>query len=87
MASAGSGGKAKAGEPYVAINAGYEDIRRLDVLVDEAALVNLTHGGREGDGEAQEAAYLQGTLEQPRERLAARILQHQHVAAVLPLKL
>ena len=49
--------------------------------------MNLTHGGREGDGEAQEAAYLQGTLEQPRERLAARILQHQHVAAVLPLKL
>ena len=38
-------------------------------------------------GEAQEAAYLQGTLEQPRERLAARVLQHQHVAAAFPLKL
>ena len=63
----------------------HEDIGRLDVLVDKAAPVHLAEGGRDGDGEAQEASHLQRRAEQPVERLAARILEHQHgPAAVAP---
>ena len=46
--------------------------------MDEPALVKLAHSRRNADGEAQEASHLHGRAEQPVERLAARILEHQH---------
>ena len=55
-----------------------QDIGRLDVLVDEPALVQLTESVGDVDREAQEAPHLHGLAEQPAERLAARVLEHQH---------
>ena len=87
MVSGGSGacrsrgqarGDAEPGEPHLSIRAVHQDIGRLDVLVDEAALVELAQSRGDADGQAQEASYLHGRAEQPVERLAARILEHQH---------
>ena len=55
-----------------------QDVGRLDVLVDEAALVKLAQSRGNADGEAQEASHLHRCAEQPVERLAAGILEHQH---------
>jgi hypothetical protein len=63
----------------------HQDMRRLEVLVDQAALVRLTQSGGDAHGEAQEASELEGRAQQPAERLAARILEHQYgSAAVTP---
>ena len=50
----------------------------LDVLVDEAAPVDLCEGRSDRDGEAQKAQHLHGRPEQSVKRLAAGILEHQH---------
>jgi hypothetical protein len=64
----------RTGKPCVAGRAVYQDVNRLDVLVDEAALVELAQSHGNTDGQAQEASYLQGRIEQqPLERLAAGI--------------
>ena len=61
-----------------------QDMRRLEVLVDEATLVRLAQGGGDAETEAQEASQLQGRAEQAVERLSAGILKHQrHTAAIM----
>ena len=52
----------------------------LDLTSDGArpALVKLADSRGNADGEAQEASHLHGCAEQPIERLAPRILEHQH---------
>ena len=70
-------GDAEPGEPGQSVRAVHQDIGRLDVLVDEAALVRLAQRGDDADGEAQEAARLHRRADEPIERLAARILEQQ----------
>ena len=60
-------------------------MRRLHVLVDEAALVDLVQSCRDADRELQEASNLHGRTKQPLERLAARILEQQHGATAIAL--
>ena len=55
-----------------------QNIGRLDVLVDEAALVRLAERGDDADGEAQKASHLHRFADQSLERFAARILEQQH---------
>ena len=95
MISGGSGawrsrrqarGDAEPGEPHSSVGAVHQNIGRLDVLVDEAALVRLAQRGGDADREAQEASHLHGRAEQPLERLAARILEHQHRPTAFALK-
>ena len=74
---------AEAGEPGLTGRRIHQDIGRLDVLVDETALVQLAERGRDADREAQECSHLHGRAEQPVERLAARVLEHQHGPAAL----
>ena len=69
---------AEPGEPHLSIRAVHQDIGWLDVLVDEAALMELAQSRGNSDRQAQEASYLHGRAEQTVERLAARILEHQH---------
>ena len=57
--------------------ADHQDIGRLEVLVDETALVRLAQSRRDADRKMQEAADLHGRAKQPVERLAARILKHE----------
>ena len=69
---------AKPGEPHVSIRAVHHDISWLDVFVDEPALMKLAQSRGNSDSQAQEASYLHGPTEQTVERLAARIIEHQH---------
>ena len=46
--------------------------------MDEAALAMLAQSRGNGSGKAQEASHLQGCAGPLIERLAARILEHQH---------
>ena len=55
----------------------------LYILVDDAALVQLAQCRDDADGEAQEACNLHRCAEQSVQRLAARILEHQHDLAAL----
>ena len=71
-------GDAEPGEPHVSIRAVHQNIGWLDVLVDEAALMELAQSRGNSDSQAQEASHLHGRAEQPVERLAARIIEHQH---------
>ena len=71
-------GDAETGELDLSGRAVHQDIGRLDVLVDEAALVDLAEGRGDRDGEAQKAPHLHGRAEQSVERLAAGVLEHQH---------
>ena len=64
-----------------------QDIGGLDVLMDEAALVDLAHSPGDADSEAQEASHLHGCAEQPVERLAAGIFEHELAAPALVPKL
>ena len=71
-------GDAEAGEPRPPVGAVHQDMGGLEVLVDEAALVGFAQGGGDADGEPQEARQLHRRAEQPSERFAAGILEHQH---------
>src|SRR5215475_8156130 len=46
--------------------------------MDEPALMELAQSRRNTDGEAQEVSHLDGHAEQPIERLAPLIVEHQH---------
>jgi hypothetical protein len=50
---------------------------RLEIFMDEAALVELAQRGGDADGEAHNVVHRHGRAEQPLERLTARILKHQ----------
>src|SRR6516165_8366493 len=69
---------AEPGQPHLAGRGVDQDIGRLDVLVDKAALVKLAESRGSSAAEAQEASHLHGLAEQLVEWLAARILEHQH---------
>jgi hypothetical protein len=60
---------------------------RLEVLVNEAPLVDLGEGHGDADGEAQESSYLHRAAEEPVERFAPRVLEHQQGAPVLVYEL
>ncbi len=60
-----------------------QDMSRLQVLMDEASAVHSADGGGNGDCEAQEAPRFQRRADQPIERLACRILEHQCDATTL----
>ena len=68
----------KPGEPHVSIRAVHHNISRLDVFVDEPALMKLAQSRGNSDSQVQEASYLHGLTEQTVERLAARIVEHQY---------
>ena len=51
--------------------------------MDEAALVELREGRSDGDGQAQKAAQFHRRAEQPVQRLAGGILEHQRGSTVL----
>jgi hypothetical protein len=55
--------------------------------VDEAALMNLGEGRGDAVGEAQECSHVHGTAEEPVERFATRILEHQQGVLMLPHEL
>ena len=65
-------------QPHLAGRVVEQDVGRLDVFMDEPALVKLTQSRGNSAAEAQEAPYLQGPTEQPIDRPTARILEHQH---------
>jgi metallophosphoesterase superfamily enzyme len=46
--------------------------------VDKPALMKLAQSRGNSDGEAQKAFHLHGHTKRPIERLAARIVEHQH---------
>jgi len=70
-------GDAEPGEPRLPVSAVHQDIGRLDVLVDEAALVRLAQRRGDADGEAQEASRLHRRADEPLEWFAAWILEQQ----------
>ena len=53
-------------------------MRRLDVLVDEPPLMQPGDGRDETEREVQEGPHRHRLTEQPLQRLATRVLQHQH---------
>jgi hypothetical protein len=55
----------------------HQDIGRLDVLVDEAALVELAHRHSDADRKMQKASHVHRRGWPQVERLAAGILKHQ----------
>jgi hypothetical protein len=64
-----------------------KNIRRLDVLMDEATPVDLREGRSDRDGEPQKVLHLHGHAEQSVQRLAACVLEHQHHPAAFADKL
>src|SRR5215475_6372602 len=71
-------GDAEPGQPHLAGRIGEQDVGRLDVFVDEPALMKLAQSRGSSDGQAQEASYFHGLTEQTDERLAAQIIEHKH---------
>ncbi len=59
-----------------------QHVRRLDVLVHDAALVQLRQRGRQCAGHAQEKTCLHRLLDEVIERLASRVCQQQQQATV-----
>src|SRR5262245_61158781 len=82
-----AGGNAETGEPHFSARPIHQDMARLEVLVDEASLVDLGEGHGDADGEAQERSRLHRAAEEPGERFAPRVLEHQHGAPVLVYEL
>ncbi len=63
------------------------DVGRVDVLVDDAALVDAPQRPRQADAEAEELPQLQRLgRHQPRQRLAAEVLQDDGEARAVPLQ-
>ncbi len=78
-------GDAEADQPYGAGRGVDQDVGRLDVLVDEAPLVEPAQRVRQADGDAQERRDLPGPPQEPRQRLAAGVLEHERqLPAVTP---
>ena len=61
-----------------------EDVRRLDVLVHDALLVQAAKRLRDADRDTQEGPQFPGTPHQRRQDLATRVLEQERVAAALP---
>ena len=58
-------GDAEPGEPRPSVRAVHQDIGRLDVLVNEAALVHAGQRRGDADGKAQEASRLHRRADEP----------------------
>src|SRR6516225_9010601 len=69
---------AEPGQPHLAGRLVEQDVRGLYIFVNEAALVEFAEIRGNTDSQGQEASDLHWPTEQPVERLAARILKHQH---------
>ena len=79
-----AGGDAKPGQPHAAAGPVHQDVRRFQVLMDQAARMRLPDGGRERDGKAQKGINGQKRADHAVERPAAGILEHQrHPAALI----
>ena len=65
-------GDAKAHEPDLAGDGVHQNVRRLDVLMDEAALVNLSKRRSDADREAQKRRSLPGPPQELQQGLASR---------------
>ena len=76
----------KARKPRLAGYGVHQNIRRLDVLMDEAALVNLGKRRGDADGEAQKRHNLQGLPEEPQQRLAAGVLDQERKPPLVRLQ-
>jgi hypothetical protein len=74
---------AEAGELDLSGHAVNQDIGRLDILVDEAAPMDLREGRGDRYRDAQKARQLHGRAEQSVQRLAVGVLEHQHDPAAL----
>ena len=74
-------GDPEAHQPGLAAGRVHQDVGRLDVLVDQAAAVNVSKCSDDTDSQAEKAGNLHRTVQQEIERRAARILQHQHRGA------
>src|SRR5215475_2119856 len=71
-------GDAEPGQPYLAGRLVEHDVGWLDIFMNQPALVKLAQSCCDGNRNTQEGSRLHGRAEQPFERLAARILEHQH---------
>ncbi|MNP01982.1 hypothetical protein D3C76_938150 [compost metagenome] len=69
-------GNAKAGDPRPPILAVDEDMCGLEVLMDEAALMELAQRRRDANCETQDPVHFHWRGEHQFERLTARILKH-----------
>src|SRR5215472_15920049 len=78
-------GNAEAGEPGRAARHVHQDIRWLDVLVDQAPPMDVLERRSDSEGDMQDLSYLKRPPQQPVERLAARICEHQG-RAILALR-
>ncbi|MNI20104.1 hypothetical protein D3C73_735630 [compost metagenome] len=76
--------KAKARQPSATIGAVHQDMRRLDVFVHEAALVQLAQRLGDADGQMQKRHGVHGRIQQLEQWRAARILQQQMHPPVFP---
>ena len=56
----------------------HQDVSRLQVFVDDAALMDLADGRGDADGELEKPRRLHWLSKMPVERFAARILEDQH---------
>src|SRR5262249_53578600 len=77
-----AGGNAKPGESNLSA-IGHQNVGRLDVLMDEAALMHLAEGRRDAYRETEEGLHLHPRTKKLIERLASRVLEHQDRSAVL----
>ena len=74
---------AKPGQPDVAARAAYENVFRLEVLVDEATLVEPPQRGGQADGNVQERGWLHRASQKTREQLATGVFEQQRRAPVI----
>ena len=79
-------GEAEPGEPDLSVRAVHQEMGGLQILVHEAARMELAERSGDAHGQRQEAAHRHGSTEQPLERLAARILEDQHAVPVFALE-
>ena len=80
-------GDAKAHEPGVAGDRVHQNVCRLDVLVDETALVNLTNRRSDAYREAQKRRDLPGPPHEPQQGLTARVLDQKRKPPLVRLQL
>jgi len=70
-------GEAEPGQPHLAGRLVEQDVRWLDIFVNEPALVKSAESGGNSDGEAQKASHLHGRADQPVDRLTPLVFEHQ----------
>jgi len=74
---------AESGKPCATIGDVHQDIGRLDVLVDEASLMQPAECRRDCDRKAQKLCDVQRAANQSVERLTAGILEHERHAIIV----